>query len=44
MRDELINLQLARHVVVHQIWQLRTAFDTAKSAPFPHTARDELEC
>ena len=44
MCDELIDLQFTRHVVVHQIWELRAAFDTAKSAPFPHTARDELEC
>ena len=44
VRDEFINLQLAGHVVVHQIRELRAAFDTAKSASFPYTSRDELEC
>ena len=44
MRDELVHLELARHVIVHQIRELRAALDAAKSAPFPHAAGDELEC
>ena len=44
VRDEFIDLQLAGHVVIHQVWELRAAFDTAKSASFPYAAGDELEC
>ncbi len=44
VRDEFVDLQLAGHVVVHQVRELRAAFDTAKSASFPDTAGDELEC
>ena len=44
VRDELVHLELARHVVVHQIRELRATFDAAKSASFPHAAGDELEC
>ena len=44
VRDELIHLELARHVVVHQIRELRAPFDPAKSAPFPYAAGDEVEC
>lgn len=44
VRDELIHLELARHVVVHQVRELRAPFDAAKSAPFPYAAGDELEC
>lgn len=43
VRDEFIHLQLAGQVVVHQVWQLRAAFDPAKSASFPYTAGDKLE-
>ena len=44
VRDELVNLELARHVVVHQVRKLRAAFDAAERATFPHAAGDELEC
>ena len=44
VRDELVDLQLARHVIAHQVRQLATAFDTAESAALPLTAGDELEC
>ena len=43
VRDEFIDLQFARHVVVHQVRQLRAAFDAAKGASFPYAAGDELE-
>lgn len=43
VRDELVHLQLAGQVVVHQIGQLRAAFDAAERAAFPHTAGDQLE-
>lgn len=42
--DELIDLQLAGHVVVHEVWELRTAFDAPESAAFPDAAGNELEC
>lgn len=42
--DELVNLQLAGHVVVDQVGKLSAALDTAESAALPHTAGDELEC
>ncbi len=44
VRDELIHLQLAGHVVVHQVRELRAAFDAAKGTSFPYTPGDELEC
>lgn len=44
MRDELVDLQLALHVVVNQIRELSAAFDAAEGAAFPDTAGDELEC
>lgn len=44
VRDELVDLQLARHVVVDQVRELRAALDAAERAPFPHAACDELEC
>ena len=44
VRDEFIHLELARHVVVHQIRELRATFDAAKSASFPYAAGDKLEC
>jgi len=43
MRDELVDLELAGHVVVDQVGQLRAAFDAAERAAFPYAARDELE-
>ena len=42
--DELVDLQLALHVVVDQVGELRAALDTAESTALPHTAGDELEC
>jgi len=44
VRDELIHLKLASHVVINKIWQLRTALDAAERAAFPDTACDELKC
>lgn len=44
VRDEFIHLQLAGHVIVHQVRELRAAFDAAEGASFPYTAGDELEC
>lgn len=44
MRDELIDLELAGHVIVDKIRQLRAAFDTTEGAAFPYTAGDELKC
>jgi len=43
MRDELVDLELAGHVIVDQVGQLRAAFDAAERAAFPHAAGDELE-
>lgn len=43
MRDELVHLQLARQVIVHQIRQLAPALDPAKRTAFPDAAGDELE-
>lgn len=44
VRDELVDFQLARQVVVDQVRELRAALDAAERAPFPHAAGDELEC
>ena len=44
MSDKLIDLQLTSHVVVNQIRKLRASFDATKSAAFPDTASDKLEC
>ena len=44
VRDELVHLELARHIIVHQIRELRATFDATKGASFPHAAGDELEC
>jgi len=44
VRDELVNIELAVHVVLYKIGQLRAAFDTAKSTTLPNAASDELEC
>ena len=41
--DELINLQLAGHVVVDEVGELRTALDTTESASLPDTTSDKLE-
>jgi hypothetical protein len=42
--DELVDLQLAGHVVVDEVGELRAALDAAESAALPHAAGDELEC
>jgi hypothetical protein len=42
--DELVDLQLAGHVVVDEIGELRAALDAAESAALPYAAGDELEC
>jgi len=44
VRDELVDLELAGHVIVDQVGKLSTALDTTKGAAFPYTAGDELEC
>ena len=44
MRDELVNLEVAVHVIRDQAGQLRAALDAAESAAFPYAAGDELEC
>lgn len=42
--DELVDLQLAAHVVVDEAAHLTATLDTAESAALPHAAGDELEC
>ena len=42
--DELVDLQLAGHVVVDEVGKLSAALDTAERAALPHAASDELEC
>ena len=44
VRDELVNLERAVHVIVDEAAHLRAALDTAVGAAFPHAAGDELEC
>lgn len=44
VRDELVDLQLAVHVVGDEVGELRAAFDAAEGAAFPDAAGDELEC
>lgn len=41
--DELVDLQLAGHVVVDQVGELRAALDATEGAALPHAAGDELE-
>ena len=43
MRDELVNLKLAGHVVVDEVGELSTALDTTESTSLPDTTGDELE-
>ena len=43
MRDELVHLEFAIHVVVHQFRHLRPSFDASKGAPLPHTSCHQLE-
>jgi len=42
--DELVDLELAVHVVVNKVGQLSAALDTSESATLPDTASNELEC
>lgn len=44
VRDELVDLELALHVVVDEVGQLRAALDAAEGAALPHATGDELEC
>lgn len=44
VRDEFVDLELAAHVVVDEVRELRAAFDAAECASFPYAAGDELEC
>ena len=43
VRDELVDLELAVHVIVDEVGQLRAAFDAAEGAAGPFAAGDELE-
>lgn len=43
MGDELVNLEVAVHVVGDESGELCTALDTTEGASFPDTAGDELE-
>jgi hypothetical protein len=43
VRDELVDLEVALHVVGDEAGQLRAALDTAEGAAFPYAACDELE-
>jgi hypothetical protein len=42
--DELVDLQLALHVVVDQVGKLSAALDATEGTTLPHTAGDKLEC
>lgn len=42
--NELIDLELAGHVVVDKVGKLGAALDTTESAALPDTASNELEC
>lgn len=44
MSDELVDLELAAHVVVDQTTHLAAALDTTESTSLPDTSGDELEC
>jgi hypothetical protein len=43
VRNELIHLQLAVHIVGYEIWELCPSLDTSKCATLPYTACDKLE-
>ncbi len=43
MCNELVDFQLAGHVVIHEVWQLRATFDATESTAFPHTSGNQLE-
>jgi hypothetical protein len=40
VRNEFINLELALHVVVDQIWELAAALDAPESTSSPDAASD----
>lgn len=42
--DELVHLELAVEVVIHQTGQLGATLDTTESTALPHTAGNQLEC
>lgn len=42
--DEFVDLELAGHVVVDEVWELGATLDTAEGAALPDAAGDELEC
>jgi hypothetical protein len=42
--DELIDLQLAGHVIINEVGKLGAALDATESAALPHTTSDKLEC
>ena len=41
--DKLVDLQLAIHIVGHEIGELCSTLNASKSAPLPHATCDELE-
>ena len=43
MGDELVNLEVAIHVVGDEAGQLGAALDTTEGAALPYTSGDELE-
>jgi hypothetical protein len=43
VRNELVHLQLAVHVIGHEIWELCPSLDPSKRATLPYTACDKLE-
>jgi hypothetical protein len=43
VRDELVHLEIAIHVVCHEAGQLRASLDTSKRTSLPHAPGDELE-
>ena len=43
MRDEFVDLEFARQIIVYQIGQLGAAFDASERASFPYASSDELE-
>ncbi len=40
VRDEFVHLEFPSHIIVHEVWELATAFDAAECATFPDTAGD----
>lgn len=44
MGDELVHLEVAVEVVVHETGKLSATLDTTEGATLPYTAGDELEC